>query len=230
MKNLFLILVFSSSTAFAQSVFETGQKLYDSGKFAQAQPYFEQDLKENPKHYQSIEYLGDIQSQSKKWNKAVVFYEKLKTAKPNDADYQYKYGGALAMIAKESNKFKALTLIGDIENSLLAASKADAKHIDSRWALVEYYLQVPAIFGGSQRKALKYAAELQKLSAVDGYLANGRISEYFGRYADAEKQYKNAIAVGNSKTCYLKLSSLYKNKMNQPEKAKKVLEAFSDKG
>jgi len=222
------LLIFSFANG--QETFYTAKKEFQLGNYATAQPLFEQYLKNNPKDLKSVEYLGDIQSHSKNWEQAIVYYEKLKLAKPNVADYQYKYGGALAMIAKSSNKFRALTMIGDIENSFLNAVKFDPNHIDAHWALVEYYLQIPAIFGGSERKAVLYANALLKISAVDGYLAKGRIAEYFERYATAEKYYKNAIAVGNSKTTYQKLADLYKNKMNQPEKAKQLLLKFAEKG
>ena len=56
----------------------------------------------------------------------------------------------------------------------------------------------------------------------------GHIAEYFGKYSEAESNIK-AIEVGKSKTCYQKLSDLYKNKMKQPERAKLVLQDFERK-
>jgi hypothetical protein len=38
-----------------------------------------------------------------------------------------------------------------------------------------------------------------------------------------------AIEVGNSKTTYQKLADLYKNKMAQPEKAKKLWATYNEK-
>ncbi len=52
---------------------------------------------------------------------------------------------------------------------------------------------------------------------------------YFERYTEAEKIYSKAIAVSGSKKSYQKLANLYKNKMNQPEKAKLVLETYQEK-
>lgn len=230
MKILPFFFLMISIAVQSQSAFDLALSKYESGNYNQAKPLFEQYLKNNPQDLKSIEYLGDIQSHSKNWEQAIVFYEKLKSAKPNVANYQYKYGGALAMIAQKSNKLRALTMIGTIEDAFLSAVKFDPNHIDAHWALVEYYLQIPAIFGGSERKALLYANALSKISAVDGFLAKGRIAEYFERYTTAEKYYKNAIAVGNSKTTYQKLADLYKNKMNQPEKAKQLLLKFAEKG
>ena len=229
MKVIFAFLLLLSATMQSQQAFDAGQKLYNAGQFRQAKIFFEKDLKENPGHLQSLEYLGDIQSQLQIWESALVYYQKLKSVKPREANYQYKYGGALAMIAAKSNKIKALTMVDEIELSFKNAIRFNPKHLEARWALVELYLQLPGIFGGSEKKATAYATELSKLSAVDGWLAKGRIAEYFERYSEAEKCYKKAIETGNSKTTYEKLSDLYKNKLNQPEKAKEIMHAFAAK-
>ena len=133
------------------------------------------------------------------------------------------------MIAGKSNKFTALSMCSDIRNSFEKALRLDPKHIDARWALIEYYLQLPGIFGGSEVKANSYANELLVLSPVDGYLAKGHVAEYIKKYQLAEKHYLKAIEIGQSQTTYQKLANLYKNKMNQPEKAKALLIEFDKK-
>jgi tetratricopeptide (TPR) repeat protein len=170
----------------------------------------------------TIEYLGDIAGHQKAWDKAIVYYKKLKLLKPSEANYYFKYGGVLGMKAKESNKFRALGLIGEVKASFEKAIALNPKHIEARWALVMIYIQLPGIVGGSETKAIKYSNELLKLSPVDGFLSRGQIEEHFERYPSAETQYKKAIAAGSTKTGNKMLASLYKNKMNQPEKAAKI--------
>ena len=113
-----------------------------------------------------------------------------------------------------------------VKNAFLTAAKLDSKHIESRWALVEFYLQVPGILGGSEKKAQQFADELLAISPVDGYLARGHIQEYFGRYLKAEPEYKKAFESGQSKTTFQKLYNLYKNKLNQSKKATALQQAF----
>ncbi len=230
MKFIYLFLILFNVQMQSQTNFEKGQKLFEEGKFDSSKPFFENDLKENPNHLKAIEYLGDIEGNSKSWDKAIYYYSKLKNLKPTEANYFYKYGGALGMKAKDSNKFAALSMIGEVKSAFEKAIILNPKHIDARWALIELYLQLPGIVGGSERKAKKYANELSKISPVDGFLAKGRIDEYYERYTDAEKKYISAIEIGKSKICYQKLADLYKNKMKQPEKAKTVLAEFEKKG
>jgi tetratricopeptide (TPR) repeat protein len=229
MKKLIFIIYLMSNMIFSQTNFEKAEKLFAQQKFALAKPIFESILTENPNNLKTIEYLGDIEGDSKSWDKAMYYYDKLRKLNPSNANYYYKYGGCLGMKAKESNKFKALAMIGDVKYSFEKAIQLNPNHIEARWALIELYIQLPGIVGGSERKAQKYATELLKISSVDGYLAKGHIAEYFNRYNEAEKEYAKAIKSGGSKASYQKLADLYKNKMKQPEKAKQLLENYQEK-
>lgn len=165
-----------------------------------------------------MEYLGDIAGYQKSWDKAIVYYQKLKQLKPSEANYYFKYGGVLGMKAKESNKFAALGMIGEVKESFEKAIELNPKHIEARWALVTIYIKLPGFVGGSESKAIKYSNELLKLSPVDGYLSRGQIDEHFKRYAAAEQQYKKAIAAGSTKVGVQMLDNLHKNKMKKSVK------------
>lgn len=230
MRMLLMLSIFFPIFVFSQSNFEKAEKLFTEGKYSLAKPIFESIYRENPNHQKSLEYLGDIEGKNKSWDKAMAYYEKLKKLNPSNANYYYKYGGCLGMKAKESNKFKALGMIDGIKFSFEKAIQLNPNHIEARWALIELYLQLPGIIGGSESKAKKYADELLKISPVDGYLATGHIAEYFNRYKNAEKLYRKAIEVSGSKTSYQKLADLYKNKMNQPERARETMDTFAKKG
>ncbi len=227
MKLIFKIIFLFPLMLFSQANFDKAEKFYRQEKYSLAKPLLEEVVRENPNHLKSLEFLGMIEGRNESWDKAMAYYGKLKQLKPKEADYYYKYGGCLAMKAKESNKFKALGMIDAIKFSFEKTIQLNPKHIEARWALIELYLQLPGIVGGSERKAQLYANELLKISPVDGYLAKGRIDEYFERYKEAEKNYSKAYAIGGSKTTCQKLADLYKNKMNQPEKAKTILESYS---
>lgn len=225
---LFLLLFLTPIFAISQTDFEKAEKLFFSKNFDQSRVLFENILKENPNNLKTVEYLGDIAGQNKSWDNAIYYYKKLKQLKPLEANYHYKYGGVMGMKAKESNKFKALGMISEIKSSFEKAISLYPKHIEARVALVELYLQLPGIVGGSEKKALLYANEIAQISAVDGYLSKGHIAEYFGRYKEAEGQYKKAIEISKAKNSYRILANLYKNKMGQPEKAKSILEEIKN--
>lgn len=210
-------------TAFAKA-----EKLYKNAQYTEAQPLFEQVLKEDPSNKMVLEYLGDIAGYTKKWDIAIPYYEKLVAQYPKEANYHYKYGGVLGMKALEINRLRALGLISEIRESFETAARLDPRHIETRWALVEFYIQLPGIIGGSESKARDYANQLAQISPVDGYLAQGYIAEYNDKPEEAERHYKAAVKIGGSITCYDKLREHYE-KNNKPDKALETAQEAQDK-
>lgn len=213
--------------AVSQTAFEKSEKQYKQENYALAKSGFETLFKQNPDDPKTLKYLGEIACRMKSFDKALFYFERLKKIRPNQADCYYLYGGALALKAKSVSKIRALGMIDDIRESFEKAIALNPKHIEARWALIEYYLQLPGIFGGSEEKALEYSNELLQISPVDGYLSKGHIAEYSKQYKEAEKNYLKAIDEGHSFTAYKKLAFLYKDKMKMPEKGKTILEAYS---
>ena len=224
----FLWIFFVSSLCFSQASKEKAKTYLADKNFKKAEQEMQAYLQSNIEDKEAIELLGDAFGHQKKWDEAIAQYEKLKDAYPSNANYHYKYGGALGMKALSVSKIKALTIIGDVKEAFLKAAELDPKHIDTRWALVELYVSLPGIVGGSNSKALKYANELEKLSKVDGYLAKGYVYEYDDEPELAEKYYKLAIKVGGSVTCYEKLTNFYETQ-NKPNEAIGNLEEAQQK-
>lgn len=204
---------------FSQTLFEKAEKLFKEKKYTEAKGLFESYLKSVPNHQKTIEYLGDIAGYTNKWDAAIDYYNKLKNQNPNTANYWFKYGAAMGMKAKSVSKFKAFGMIDDIEAAFLKAATLDKKHIETRWALVIFYIELPGIVGGSEKKATKYADELLAISKVDGYLAKGYIDVYYKRYKAAELNLLKAHQIGKSATTYAKLYDLYLNKLKDKTKA-----------
>jgi tetratricopeptide (TPR) repeat protein len=214
----FLVFLFIPIFSFSQSIVSEVNLLIKQKQFVKAELLASNYAAQNPNNLNAIELLGDAYGHQKKWDDAIEQYKKLVDANIDNANYHYKYGGALGRKAQEVNKFQALGIIGDVKEAFLKAAELDPKHIDTRWALVELFMQLPGIVGGSKKKSLQYAYELEQISQVDGYLAKGYIYEYDKDPKLAETYYKKAIEVGGSLTCYDKLTSLYEAE-KQPEMA-----------
>ncbi|SNR50198.1 lipopolysaccharide assembly protein LapB [Flavobacterium sp. ov086] len=226
MKKLLFFFVLMPIFGWSQSNFEKGEKLFQAKKYAEAQIIFEGILKTKPLDIKTLEYLGEIEAHQKSWVKGAEYFKKLKELKPTEADYFFKYGGCLAMRAAEVNKIKAFTMVDDMKEAFEKAIALNPKHVQARWALIEIYLQLPGILGGSESKAISYSNELSQFSPVDGYLSRGRIDEYFKRYISAEKNYMKANEIGKSKVTFQKLYNLYLNKLKDPKKAQELKRKF----
>uniref|UniRef100_UPI00404A1789 tetratricopeptide repeat protein n=3 Tax=Gelidibacter sp. TaxID=2018083 RepID=UPI00404A1789 len=216
--KLFWIFLLVPFLALSQSTIETAEGFLNQKHYDKAITLLDNHLKSNSSDLKAIELLGDAYGHKKNWDESIVSYKKLVDLSPKTANYHYKYGGALGMKALSVSKFKAVGFVGDAKQAFLKAAELDAKHIDTRWALVEMYMQLPGIIGGSKNKALKYANELEALSKVDGYLAKGYIYDYDKEPELAESYYKKAVTTGGSVTCYQKITQFY-IKQKQPQKA-----------
>lgn len=224
----FIVFLLFPLLSFSQQSLDKAEAYLQQKKYTKAEQLLSVYVDANEKDLKAIELFGDAFGYQEKWDSAITEYKKLVDAKPLEANYHYKYGGALGMKALQVNKLVTLTIIGDVKEAFLTAAKLDSKHINTRWALVELYMQLPGIIGGSQSKSMQFANELEGLSKVDGYLAKGYIYEYDDAPNLAEKYYKMAIAEGGSLTCYEKLSSFYES-ANAPGKAIDNIQKSQDK-
>ena len=227
MNKYFIFLLFPI-WGFSQTSYQEIEQFLEQKNYVKAEQLATPFVANNPTDLKAIEILGDTYGYQEKWDEAIEQYKKLVSLKPNVANYHYKYGGALGMKALSVNKLSALVYLSDLKESFLTAARLDPNHIEARWALVELFMQLPVIVGGSMNTSLKYAEELEQLSKVDGYLAKGYIYEYDNEPELAELYYKKAIQVGGSLTCYTKLSEFYE-KQDQPEKAITNIEEAQEK-
>ena len=221
MRGLFILILFPFFLL-SQTNFELAQTYYAQGNITKATTAFKQYLSQHPEDPATIEYLGDIAGEAKDWDTAMTYYKALVERYPTKANYHYKYGGVLGMKALSVNKLSAAFYISDVKMHFKKAATIDPAHIKVREALVELYMQLPAIIGGSEKIALFYANELSELSAEKGYLAKGYIANYGGDTKAAEQFFLKAIAQEASLDGFTKLVGFYKT-TNQIDKAIAVL-------
>lgn len=205
----FVFFLFFHLVGFGQSLKANIDQWLEQKQFTKAEDTLQELMKKQPKNLEVIELLGDVYSNQKDWDKAIAQYEKLTELHGGEANYHYKYGGALSMKALSVSKLRAIGYLDDMEDAFLKAAELDSKHIEARWALARYYLHVPGLFGGDMEKAWQYTDELMSLSPVDGYLSKGHYYEDEEAFDKAESYYKQAILIGGSLTCYQHLIDLY---------------------
>lgn len=227
MKKYLYFFLLMPVLALGQTPKDSITKLFNKKMYIEAERTAMHYLKANPQDMEIKELLGDAYGYQKKWDEAISVYKQLVNYKRNSAEYQYKYGGAMGMKALAVSKIEALGMVSDIRDAFLKAAELDPKHTNVRWALVEFYMQLPGIIGGSKAKALKYADELYNLSKVDGYLAKGYIYEYDKELEKAELYYKKAVVTGGSVTCYTKLTQFYINQKQTKKALKYLHEGYS---
>ncbi|MGM0636330.1 MAG: tetratricopeptide repeat protein [Bacteroidota bacterium] len=211
----FLLLLISIGVQ-AQDFTKKADTAFDKENYNQALELYQKALRQSPNDLHINEQIGRVYAHQEKWKKSADVFKELVKQQPQNAEYHFMYGGGLGLYAKSINKVQALLYLDDIKTHLKKAAELDPKHIETRWALVQLYTELPTMVGGSQEVAQKYANELTQISPVDGALAKGFLAKEAENYTVAEKHLKKAVEIGQSKTTYQKLIEVLKiqNKNN----------------
>ncbi len=183
----------------ANTIKERANILYQNNLFEEAKIIIQNFLSDHPSDLEAIELAGDIAIAQKNWDEAINFFEKLVRLNPNNADFQYKYGGALGMKALSVSRWDSLSYLGDMRKAFEKSIQLDSHHLGAYWALISYHCEVPGILGGNKKKAYKLAQVLMQMSTFDGLLAHAFLAQHEGKDKLADKLYQEAIFSNHSK-------------------------------
>ena len=195
-RTLIFCFLFSGA-ALAQTSLSTVEYYISSKKYAEAEKLLENNpnLNSDPALKNK---LGEVYGYQLKWDKAIDIYSDLVRRFPENANYFFRYGGVLAKKAQSSNPLMAWMYVGRIKSSFKTALKLDPTSLHTHWALIDLYVSLPGIAGGSNSKAHSYAKQLKALSPLDGYLAIGYIHEYNEEPEKARVNYMKAFELLDS--------------------------------
>lgn len=183
-----LLLLLATISAFGQSV-TTGKQLWEQKKYAEARKQLLAIKKDNKDFAAAQYYLGRVAFDEKKYDDAEEFFETAIDTNDKVADYHTWYGNTLGTIAADANLFKQASLGPKMKSAWEKAVQLDPKTVDARESLIQYYLQAPAIAGGSVDKAIEMANEIKKLKPAEGHRQLGNIYYREKKYAEAEKEF-----------------------------------------
>jgi tetratricopeptide (TPR) repeat protein len=192
--RILLFMFLATFSAFSQSV-STGKQLWEQKKYADARKQLLAIKKDNKDFATAQYYLGRIAFDEKKYDEAEEFFETAIDANGKVADYHTWYGNTLGTIAADANLFKQASLGPKMKSAWEKAVQLDPKTIDARESLIQYYLQAPAIAGGSVDKAIEMANEIKRVKPAEGHRQLGNIYYREKRFAESEKEF---IAMSNA--------------------------------
>lgn len=125
---------------------------------------------------------------------ALKLVERAAELAPERSDLQAELGHALARRIEEVNFMQKAALAGRMLKAYRRAVELDPTNLGGWIGLAAYYTNAPAIAGGSLDEARKAAAEVEKLSPVQGRLAHARIAEKSGETQAAYDIYAELAA------------------------------------
>ena len=114
---------------------------------------------------------------------------------PDFAPCHYVLGSLLSVQAVRGGALKALSLSGRIRQHLQRAFELDPRSYEIRSALLQYYLAVPMLAGGSQSKARHLEQDWRKVHAEQARMLRIFIALADEGWAEAERELK-ALRMG----------------------------------
>lgn len=210
-----LLLLFISSSLFAQTV-DRAKTLWESKNLAEAKRLLTTVKKDNKEFAAAQYYLGRIAFDEKDYDAAEEYFEEAIDVNDKVAEYHTWYGNTLGTLAADANLFKQAMLGPKMKSAWEKAVELDPKTVDARESLIQYYLQAPAIAGGSVDKAKEIANEIIKLKPAEGHRQLGNIYYKEKQYQEAEKEF---IAMAKADPAYTSGLANYYINQKQYDKA-----------
>jgi tetratricopeptide (TPR) repeat protein len=220
-----LLLSFAASGLNAQST-SRGVQLFKSSDWAQAKAEFSAAVQRNDRDARAHYYLGRLAMIENNPAAAAEHLERAVKLDDSVSDYHLWYGNATRQQAMRASMFEQPFLAKRMTAEFDRAVTLDARNIDARDALADFYSMAPAAMGGGAEKAREQAEAIARIDAMRGHLAFGRLAVRMKDTAVVEREMNAAIAAApDTLRVYSALANWYVSQ-KQWERAFATLERY----
>jgi len=159
--------------------------------------------------------LGKKLYDEKKFTEAIESFEHASELNSFSAEYFYWIGASSISALENASLFKKASLSYNAKNSLIKALEIDSSHILARIRLINYYIQAPAIAGGSYSKAMEHVTVLKEYDLINATELEANIYLQKEEFDKAEKVYLSLLKNGNNnEKIYYRLSIVSLSRKN----------------
>jgi tetratricopeptide (TPR) repeat protein len=171
---------------------EQGVRLFEQGRFDEAQKTLAPAASAKPPSATAAFYLGRIAMRTDDAKQAERWFEAAIGQDEANAAYHLWLGRAYGTQAEHAGKLSQFGLAKKVKAEFERAVALDANNLEAREGLIDYYLEAPGFMGGSPEKAKQQAGEIARRDPLRGTLASARIAEDQKDLAGAERAYQSA--------------------------------------
>jgi len=150
--------------------------------------------------------LANIYLQDRRYSDALSFYGELCERNPNRFAYQFGRGASAGFLLSGTPSFRSLRYVVQLRSSFEAAVRLQPNSLVTRRTLLNIYLGLPRLLGGSQTKADQQLKAIQSINPLEGALAgaiyamNNKDQSAFAQQAQmAYNDSKHQFAVNDSR-------------------------------
>jgi Tetratricopeptide repeat len=183
-------------TALAGMADSTPESLIKAGHWKRARPLVEQSYRANPNNAKFAYLLSQVKLTYGDLDTALSLAEKSVALDPKNSGYHYQLAITCGRTAEKATLFTKGHWAKRFKEEAETAASLDAKNLDARFGLLEYYLQAPRLMGGGKDKARTMADEIGKIDLTSGELAQARVAEDQKNRSKERDSYARAVAAG----------------------------------
>ena len=186
---------------------------------ARAAPAIEAMVKAAPASAEARILLARLRLQQGEAEDAIDAAREAVELAPGAAQAHYWLGNAYGTRIGQVGMMSKAMMAPKLRDAFETAVKLDPGLHDARTSLVEYYLQAPAIAGGSVDKARAQADELARRDPPRGHYARARLAMHDGKPDDAAQAYIAAWQARPESTTYRSAAGLALQETGQWDRA-----------
>ncbi|HEX7961321.1 MAG TPA: tetratricopeptide repeat protein [Terriglobales bacterium] len=191
MKALRLLLFLASLSLSASS--SDAYTLLTDGQANRALATLNQQVAANPRDARAHNLLCRVFYQEERWDNAISECERAVALDPRNSSYQLWLGRAYGQKADHSSFVTAAGLASKVRTAFEKAVQLDAKNVEARCDLSEFYIEAPPFMGGGSDKAVTQAEALTQYDPAAAHWLRARVAEHRKQMDVAESEYKKAV-------------------------------------
>jgi tetratricopeptide (TPR) repeat protein len=195
--RILLVFAIINSALMARASANSPEEMLAAGRAEETIATLTRQISATPNNPELSNLLCRAHYQLQEWNEAESFCRKAVSLDPENSDFHLWLGRVYGEKADRTNFVAAASLAGKVHAEFERAVQLNAKNLDARLDLTEFYVEAPGFMGGGEDKARQQAPSV-------GVLSKGREHWVFARIADhkkdpgtAESEYRQYIEVSN---------------------------------
>jgi tetratricopeptide (TPR) repeat protein len=189
---VFVLLLTLSSGLRADTELENAIGLVKAKNYTEAQSVLERTVKADPRNAVALALLAEVHLATRNPAKAAEYAERAIQIDPGKAAYHLLRGNALGAQAQRANVFRAMSLVGDVRGSFEKAVQLEPTNRSARFALFNFYFNVPGVAGGGLGKAKDFAEQTRAIDPSRGHYMKARVLQREKDLAAAQAEYRLA--------------------------------------
>src|SRR5579859_220683 len=174
------------------------RELLATGHADEAIQVLQQQIARSSNDAEAENFLCRAYFMLEEWDRGIAACERARNLDPQKSLYHLWLGRIYGEKADRAGFLSAAGLAKKVRTSFERAVELDPKSWEARTDLAEFYIDAPSIVGGGKDKAREQADALMPLNPAMSHWVAARIAEKNKDLAEAEREYRAAIAVNHS--------------------------------